>query len=171
MANLRTSKNYVEFIKFLSKAIILCRRKLRISKTKLEQRCCNYINNISLLVDETIQTHTLERLLNVKRRIVTKYARWLHDSTINAYMAEADTDDSSDESDDDESESETSYSDEDESDSDISIITISDSSESEASIITITDSDSDIDDFSGMYLNALTDQKLIKNVFSIKSML
>ena len=158
MANLRTSTNYVEFIKFLSKEIILCRRKLRISKTKLEHVRCNNINNISLLVDETIQTHTLERLLNVKRRIVTKYARWLYDSTINGYMAEADID-TSDESDGDESESEseTSYSDdEDESDSDISIIAISDSSE--ASIITITDNDSDNDDFSGMYLNALTNQ-------------
>ena len=141
---------------FLSKEIILCRRKLRISKTKLQQRHCNYVNNIPLLVDETIQTHTLERLLNVKRRIVTKYARWLYDSTINGYIAEADID-TSDESDGDESEPETSYSnDEDESDSDISIITISDGSE--ASIITITNSDSDIDDFSGMYLNALTNQ-------------
>ena len=153
MANLRTSNNYVEFIMFLSKEIILCRRKLRISKTKLQQRHCNYVNKIQLLVDETIQTHTLERLLKVKTRIVTKYARWLYDSTFNAYMTEADTDTSDDS---DGEESETSYSDEDESDSDISIITISD--RSEASIITITDSDSDIDDGSEMYLNALTNQ-------------
>ena len=104
-----------------------------------------------MLVDETIQTHTLERLLNVKRQIVTKYARWLYDSAFNTYMAEADTG-TSDESDDDDV-IETSYSDE----SDISIITISDSSG--VSIITIEDSDdSDIDDGREMYLNALTNQ-------------
>ena len=147
MASLRTSNNYVKFIKLLSKEITLCRRKLRISKTKLEQRHCNYINNLSLFVDETLQTETLERLLNVKRQIVTKYARWLHDSTLNTYMADFDT---SDESDD-----ESATSDEDESD--ISIITISDSSG--ASIITIYDSDSDqdlsSDDDSETYMNAL----------------
>ena len=152
MATLRTSNNYVEFIKLLSKEITLCRRKLRISKRKLQQRHCNYVNNMSLLVDETLQTHTLERLQNVKRQSVIKYARWLHDSAFNTYMADADTSDESD----DESEA----SDE----SDISIITISDSSgasESDLSIITIDDSDQDlsvisIDDGSETYMNALT---------------
>ena len=96
MASLRTSNNYVEFIKLLSKEITLCRRKLRISKTKLQQRHCNYVNNMSLFVDETLQTDTLERLLNVKREIVTKYARWLHNSTLNTYMADVDTSDESD---------------------------------------------------------------------------
>ena len=117
MSSLRTSNNYVEFIKLLSKEITLCRRKLRISKTKLEQLYCNYVNNLSLFVDETLQTETLERLLNVKREIVTKYARWLHDSTLNTYMADVDTSDESDDESVTSDEDESVTSDEDESDS------------------------------------------------------
>ena len=55
---------------------------------------------MSLLVNGALQTHKLEKLQNVKRQIVIKYARWLHDSAFNAYMADADSsDESHDESD------------------------------------------------------------------------
>ena len=52
-----------------------------------------------MLVDETLQTHTLKSLQNVKKQIVIKYARRLHDCAFNTYMADADTS-TSDESDD-----------------------------------------------------------------------